>query len=142
MNLARLFLVRRDWKQAAKYGQSALELKPKSRTALGVAGDAWAALGKTKEARNAWLAAEGKPNATVRQVDLIVRRNMGLAKRVEHLKDLLLAERLYRRVLLLQPEHVGATRGIASCLLKAGNYPAAEAWAQRADVLQRAKQAR
>jgi len=142
VNLARLFLVRRDWKKAAEYGLSALELDAKNRAALAVVGDAWAALGKTEKARAAWLAAEGKTNASVRQLDLIVRRNMALAKRVEHLKDLLLAERLYRRVLLLQPEHVGATKGIASCLLKAGNYQAAEAWARRAEVVERGKQGR
>jgi tetratricopeptide (TPR) repeat protein len=135
VNLARLFLVRRDWKQAAKYGESALELNSKSRAALAVVGDAWAALGKTEEARKVWLAAEGNPKASLRQSDLIVRRNMALARRVERLNDLLLAERLYRRVLLLQPEHAGATKGIARCLLKAGGYQAAEAWARRADVL-------
>ena len=142
VNLARLFLVRRDWKQAAEYGQSALKLDPKSRAALGVVGDAWAALGKTKEARAAWLAAEGMTKASSRQLGLIVRRNMALAWRVERLKDLLLAERLYRRVLLLQPEHVGATKGIASCLLKAGSYRAAEAWARRADALPGGKHGR
>jgi len=142
VNLARLFLVRRDWTKAAEYGQSALKLDPNSHPALAVVGDAWASLDKTQEARAAWLAAERKTTASPRELRLIVRRNMGLAMRVERLKDFLLAERLYRRVLLLDPEHVGATRGVASCLLKQGSYQAAEAWARRADVLQRVEPAR
>jgi tetratricopeptide (TPR) repeat protein len=137
VNLARLFLVRRDWEKAAEYGQSALDLDPKSRPALGVVGDAWAALHRTEEARAAWLAAEKKPNASAGELRLIVRRNMALAKRVERLKDYTLGERIYRRVLLFSPEHTGAMKGIASCLRKVGDPRAAEAWASRAQVLNR-----
>jgi tetratricopeptide (TPR) repeat protein len=135
INLGRLFLVRRDWEKAAEFGQSALKLDPNSARALGVVGDAWAALSRTDEARSAWLAAENKTTASRRELDLIARRNMALAKRVERLQDFSLAERLYRRVLLLQPEHAGATKGLASCLARAGDHAAAETWAYRADML-------
>jgi tetratricopeptide (TPR) repeat protein len=141
VNLGRLFLVRRDWKQAAEYGQSALALNPSDPRALGVVGDAWAALHKTDEARTAWLKVEGKPNASASDIRLVVRRNMALAQRVQRLKDFSLAERLYRRVLLFSPEHAGAAKGIASCLMKAGDHPAAEAWAHRAKALRQSKKA-
>jgi tetratricopeptide (TPR) repeat protein len=134
INLGRLFLVRRDWAKAAEYGQSALELDPESRPALGLVGDAWAALNKTKEARTAWLLAERKPKANASELRLIVRRNMALAKRVERLQDFSLAERFYRRTLLLEPEHTGAMKGLASCLLRFGDKRAAESWARRADA--------
>jgi tetratricopeptide (TPR) repeat protein len=137
INLGRFFLFRRDWEKAAEFGQSALELDPKNRRALGVVGDAWAALDKPDEARSAWLAAERKSNASQRELSLMVRRNFALAKRVEKLKDFSLAERLYRRVLLLDAKHTGAMKGIASCLLKVGDYQGAEAWARRADMLKR-----
>jgi Tfp pilus assembly protein PilF len=137
VNLARLYLVRRDWQKAAEYGQSALELDPKSRSALGVVGDAWAALLKTDEARTAWLAAERKPQASPRELRLIAKRNMALATRVARLNDFSLAERLYRRVLLIEPDNADAMKGIAACLLKAGDYRAAEAWARRAHQLER-----
>jgi tetratricopeptide (TPR) repeat protein len=139
VNLGRFYLFRRDWDKAAEYGQSALELDPKSRRALGVVGDAWAALDKPDEARSAWLAAERKTNANRRELGLMVRRNFALAKRVERLKDFSLAERLYRRVLLLDPKHTGSMKGIASCLLKVGDYQGAEAWARRADMLKRTR---
>ena len=135
VNLARLFLVRRDWEKAAEYGQSALELDPKSRPALGVVGDAWAALHKTEQARAAWLEAEKKADPSAEELRLIVRRNMALAQRMERLKDYSLAERIYRRVLLFSPGHAGATKGIASCLVKVGDREAAEAWALRAKAL-------
>jgi tetratricopeptide (TPR) repeat protein len=132
LNLARLFLVRRDWKKAAEYGQSALKLEPKNPKALGTVGDAWAALHQSQEAREAWLAAEGKLSASPRQLNLMVRRNMALAKRVARLQDFSLAERLYRRVLLVDPAHADAMKGVASCLLKAGEYEAAATWARQA----------
>jgi tetratricopeptide (TPR) repeat protein len=132
LNLSRLYLVRRDWEKAAELALSALKLDPKNRRALGVLGDAWAALHKTKDARAAWLAAETAPKATPSDLRLIVRRNMALAKKVERLQDFLLAERLYRRVLLLEPDHAGAMTGVAACLLKVGDQRAAEAWALRA----------
>ena len=134
VNLGRLFLVRRDWAKAAEYGQSALALDPESRAALGLVGDAWAALNKAKEARTAWLLAERKPKANPSELRLIVRRNMALAKRVERLQDFSLAERFYRRVLLIEPEHAGAMKGIASCLLQVGDQRAAEIWARRAEA--------
>jgi len=134
VNLARLFLVRRDWEKAAEFGKRALELDPKSRSAQGVLADAWAALHKTKEARAALLAAEAKPQPSESELALIVRRDMALARRVERLRDFSLAERLYRRVLLVEPEHAGAMKGIASCLRRIGDPKAADAWARRADV--------
>lgn len=137
LNLARLYLLRRDWAKAAEYGQKALEIDPQSRRALGVVGDAWAALHKTKEARAAWLSAERKPKATPSEIGLIVRRNLALAKRVERLRDFSLAERLYRRVLLLDSEHAGAMNGIAGCLLRVGDRVAADAWARKARELKR-----
>jgi tetratricopeptide (TPR) repeat protein len=137
VNLARLYLLRRDWEKAAEYGQSALALDPKSRSALAVVGDAWAALRKLDEARTAWLAAENKPQASPRELRLIAKRNVALAARVARLNDFSLAERLYRRALLIEPENAEAMKGIAACLLKAGDYRAAEAWARRAGQLKR-----
>ncbi len=139
VNLGRFYLFRRDWDKAAEYGQSALKLDPKNARALGVVGDAWAALDKTSKARTAWLAAEKKTKASKRELDLMARRNFALAKRVERMKDFSLAERLYRRVLLLDPKHAGAMKGIAGCLLKVGDYQGAEAWARRADMLKRTR---
>jgi Tfp pilus assembly protein PilF len=135
VNLARLYLVRRDWEKAAELGQSGLKLAPNNRGALGVLGDAWAALNKSDKARKMMLAAEGKPSPTPKELNLIVRRNMALASRVAQKNDFLLAERLYRRVLLIEPRQVDAMSGIARCLLKAGDVRAAEAWARQAKRL-------
>jgi tetratricopeptide (TPR) repeat protein len=137
LNLATLYIVRRDWAKAAELGQSALELEPDNRRALSVVADAWAALHKADKARAALLAAERKPPATEREVALMVKRDLALAKSVERKRDFLLAERLYRRVLLLAPDHAGALRGVAGCLLKHGDARAAAAWARKAQTLER-----
>jgi Flp pilus assembly protein TadD len=135
VNLARLYLVRRDWEKAAELAQSALKLTPKHRGALGVLADAWAALNKRDEARTVMLAAENKPHATPRELHLLVERNVALAKRVARVNDFLLAERLYRRALLVEPRRADAISGVARCLLKAGDVRAAEAWARQAKQL-------
>jgi Tfp pilus assembly protein PilF len=135
VNLARLYLVRRDWEKAAELAQSGLKLDPDNRRALGVLGDASAALNKSDAALAAMLAAEGKPRATERELRLIVKRNLALAQRVARMSDFLLAERLYRRVLLIDPHEAEAMSGIARCLLKAGDTKAAEAWARQAKQL-------
>jgi tetratricopeptide (TPR) repeat protein len=132
LNLATLYLVRRDWAKAAELGESALELDPESRRALVIVGDARAALNDSSSARDALLAAERKPSPSARELDLIVRRDLALAKRVERKRDFSLAERLYRRVLVLSPDHTGAMFGVASCLGRLGDRRAAEAWARRA----------
>jgi Flp pilus assembly protein TadD len=135
VNLARLYLVRRDWKKAAELGKSGLKLDPDNRAAMGALGDAWAALNKSDDARKMMLAAEGKPHATPAELTLMVKRNLALASRVARLNDFLLAERLYRRVLLIDPRQADAMSGVARCLLKLGDFDAAEAWARRAKHL-------
>jgi len=138
INLGKLFLVRRDWKKALEYGQSALKLDPKSRRALGIVSDALAALNRTDEARTALLASERKPNASEGELRAIARRDMALAKRVERLRDFSAAGRLYRRVLLLEPDNADAMIGIAGCLNRAGDYKAAQAWARLAKTQRQA----
>jgi tetratricopeptide (TPR) repeat protein len=132
LNLATLYLVRRDWAKAAELGQSAVDLDPQNRRALTVVGDAWAALHKDDKARAALLAAERKQDPSEEEIALMVKRDLALAKGVQRKRDFLLAERLYRRVLLFAPDHVGAMRGVASCLLKLGDARAAAAWARQA----------
>jgi tetratricopeptide (TPR) repeat protein len=137
LNLATLYLVRRDWAKAAELGQSALELDPENRRARSVVGDAWAALSKTDKAQAALLAAERKQEPSEREIALMVKRDLALAKSVERKRDFLLAERLYRRVLLFAPDHTVALRGVANCLLKLGDARAAAAWARQAQSLER-----
>jgi tetratricopeptide (TPR) repeat protein len=137
LNLATLYLVRRDWVKAAELGKSALELEPESRRGLSLVGDAWAALHETEKARSALLAAERKAEPSERELTLMVKRDLALAKRVERKRDFALAERLYRRVLLLDPDHAGAMRGVAGCLLKLGDARTAAAWARKAQGLER-----
>lgn len=137
LNLATLYLVRRDWAKAAELAQSALELDPESRRGLSVVGDAWAALHKTEKARAALLSAERKSEPSERELALMVKRDLALARTVERKGDFSLAERLYRRVLLLDPQHTGAMRGVAACLVRLGDARTAEAWSRKARTLAR-----
>ena len=95
-------------------------------------GDAWAALHKTEAARAAWLAAQHKPNPSAHELRVIVRRDLALGNRMERLRDFSLAERYYRRALLMDPTNTRAMLGIANCLLRAGDQRTANAWSRKA----------
>jgi tetratricopeptide (TPR) repeat protein len=137
LNLAQLFLVRRDARKAIESAERALALDAKNARALEITGDAWARLGQLTEARRAYLASEGRPEPDESTRQWMVRRDLDEAHRSARSRDFVRTERFFRRVVVFDPEHAGAARGVAMCLRKLDDPSGAEAWTRRAEVLER-----
>ena len=135
LNLANLYLLRRDGKQAVDAAARALELDPKNGRALEIQADAWARLGKPAEARRAYLAAEQRSESDEDAAMWLVRRDLDAAQRSLKARDYVRAEKLFLRVVVFEPEHEVATFGIATCLQKLNDHAGAEAWTRRAEAL-------
>jgi tetratricopeptide (TPR) repeat protein len=136
LNLAQLLLIRRDGAKAAQWAQRALDLDPHNRRALGVLGDALVRVGKTTEARAAWLGAEGTGEPDGAALALRIRRDFEEAQRTMlRVRDYARAERMFRRVVAFAPDHAAASAGVATCLLALGEKAEAETWALRAETL-------
>ena len=135
LNLANLYLLRRDGKQALEAAARALELDPKNRRALEIQADAWARLGKPAEARRAYLAAEQRSESDEHAAMWLVGRDLDAAQRSLKARDYARAEKLFLRVVVFEPEHAVATLGVATCLRKLNDHAGAEAWTRRAEAL-------
>ena len=137
LNVAQLFLIRRDANKAVDSAERALELDPKNARAFEILGDASARLGKLTEARRAYLAAEKRPEPDEDQKKWLVRRDWDEAQRSDKSRDFVRAERLFRRVVVFDPAHAGAALGIATCLRKQNDPKAADDWERHAETLAR-----
>jgi tetratricopeptide (TPR) repeat protein len=135
LNLANLYLIRRDGKQAADAAARALELDPKNRRALEFQVDAWVRLGNLAEARRVYLAVEQRPESDEDAAKWLVRRDLDAAQRSLKAHDYARAEKLFLRVVVFEPENDVATLGIAKCSSKLGDSAGAEAWTRRAKDL-------
>jgi tetratricopeptide (TPR) repeat protein len=132
LNLAQLFLLRRDAAQATDAARMALELQPANPRALNALGDAWAMLGRADEARVAYLNAEKNAQPDAPTLKAMARRDYEEAERTASRRDFARAERMFRRVVVFDPEHQAATVGVARCLSKLGQPQLADAWVRRA----------
>jgi tetratricopeptide (TPR) repeat protein len=137
LNLAQIFLVRRDDKQALGAAERALELDAKNARALEMVGDAEARLGHLEEARKAYLDSEHRPEPGADALRWLVKRDMDEAQRSLRSRDFVRAERLYRRVVVFDPNHAGAALGVSTCLRKLDDQKTADAWEKRAGMLAR-----
>jgi tetratricopeptide (TPR) repeat protein len=135
LNLANLYLIRRDGEHAVEEAARALELDPKNARALEIRADAWARLGKVVDARRAYLAGAQRFESDEAAAKWFVRRDLDAAERSLKARDYARAEKLFLRVVVFEPEHVVATLGVATCLEKLNDHAGAEAWTRRANEL-------
>ena len=135
LNLANLYLLRRDGKQAVEAAARALELDPKNGRALEIQADAWARLGKLAEARRAYLAAEQRSESDEGAVKRLVRRDLDAAERSLKARDYVRAEKLFLRVVVFEPEHEVGTFGVASVCTSSTTMPALKYRTRRAKEL-------
>jgi len=89
-------------------------------------------IGDHEGAKQAWLLAAGvDPNDPVK-FKALMNRNLHEAEASLKKKDVARAERFFRRAIVLDPDSLQASRGLAAVLNQLGDGAAAMRWAQRA----------
>lgn len=132
IDLAQLFLIRKDGAAAAEEARSAIELDPNSSRAQSLLGDGLVRVGDHEGAKQAWLLASGVAADDTAKFQALLSRNLHEAEASLKKKDISRAERFYRRAIVLDPESLEASRGLAAVLNQLGDGSAAARWAQRA----------
>lgn len=132
IDLAQLFLLRKDGAAAAQAAKAALELEPNNTRALSLLGDGLVRVGDHQGAKAAWLKAAGIDPSDTAQFQALLARNLHEAEASLKHKDVARAERFFRRAIVLDPDSMPASRGLAAALNLLGDGPAALRWAQRA----------
>ena len=135
VGLGHLLLLRRDGDQAVPILRQALELNPESTRAHGLLGDALARTGDYDGARAHWLQASGYQPGDEKALRALGKGEFSRAE--EHLKrrELVHAERLFRRASLSDSKSLPAVLGLSRSLTELGDPKAAAVWAKYAVAL-------
>jgi tetratricopeptide (TPR) repeat protein/DNA-binding NarL/FixJ family response regulator len=132
IDLAQLLLIRKDGAAAAEEARQAVQLDPNSGRAQSLLGDALVRIGDHEGAKQAWLLAAGVDPNDAAKFKALLDRNLREAEASLKKKDVSRAERFFRRAIVLDPDSLAASRGLAACLNQLGDGAAAVRWAQRA----------
>jgi tetratricopeptide (TPR) repeat protein/DNA-binding NarL/FixJ family response regulator len=132
IDLAQLLLIRKDGAAAADEARRAVELDPNSSRAQSLLGDGLVRVGDHEGAKQAWLLAAGVDAQDAPKFKALLARNVHEAEASLKNKDVSRAERFFRRAIVLDPDSMPASRGLAAALNQLGDGAAAVRWAQRA----------
>ena len=132
IDLAQLFLIRKDGAAAAEEARNAVELDPNSGRAQSLLGDGLVRIGDHEGAKQAWLLAAGVDPKDTAKFKALINRNLHEAEASLKKKDVARAERFFRRAIVLEPDSLEASRGLAAVLNQLGDGQAAVRWVQRA----------
>jgi tetratricopeptide (TPR) repeat protein/DNA-binding NarL/FixJ family response regulator len=132
IDLAQLFLIRKDGAAAADEARNAAALDPNSSRAQSLLGDGLVRVGDHEGAKVAWLLAAGIDANDAPKFKALLARNVHEAEASLKNKDVSRAERFFRRAVVLDPDSMQASRGLAAALNQLGDGAAAMRWAQRA----------
>ncbi|HYJ07473.1 MAG TPA: tetratricopeptide repeat protein [Polyangiaceae bacterium] len=132
IDLAQLFLIRKDGAAAAEAARRAVELDPNSGRAQSLLGDSLVRIGDHEGAKQAWLLAAGVDANDAPKFQALLERNLREAEASLKKRDVSRAERFFRRAIVMDPNSLAASRGLAACLNQLGDGAAAVRWAQRA----------
>jgi len=132
IDLAQLFLIRKDGAAAAEEARSAVELDPNSGRAQSLLGDGLVRIGDHDGAKQAWLLAAGIDPEDASKLKALINRNLHEAEASLKKRDVARAERFFRRAIVMDPDSLEASRGLAAVLNQLGDGQAAVRWVQRA----------
>jgi tetratricopeptide (TPR) repeat protein/DNA-binding response OmpR family regulator len=132
MDLAQLFLIRKDGAAAAEEARRAVALDPLSGRAQSLLGDGLVRIGDHEGAKQAWLLAANIDPKDPLKFKALLERNLREAEASLKKFDVSRAERFFRRAIVLDPDSLAASRGLAGVLNQLGDGAAAMRWAQRA----------
>ena len=143
LELSLVLLLQRDGPDAEQWARRAVELDPNELGAQDALGDALARTGNEAEAKRAWLAGARVDPTNEAAVRAIVTRSAKQADKALRRRDLVTAERAFRRAAVLEPRSNASRSGLAYVLLQLGDLEPAVLWARRAvDVAPRNSGAR
>jgi len=132
IDLAQLFLIRKDGAAAAEEARNAIELDPNSGRAQSLLGDGLVRIGDHAGAKQAWLLAAGIDPKDTPKLKALINRNLHEAEASLKKRDVSRAERFFRRAIVMEPDSLEASRGLAAVLNQLGDGNAAVRWVQRA----------
>jgi cytochrome c-type biogenesis protein CcmH/NrfG/DNA-binding NarL/FixJ family response regulator len=132
IDLAQLFLIRKDGAATAEEARNAIELDPNSGRAQSLLGDGLVRIGDHDGAKQAWLLAAGIDPKDTPKLKALINRNLHEAEASLKKRDVSRAERFFRRAIVMEPDSLEASRGLAAVLNQLGDGHAAVRWVQRA----------
>jgi len=130
LELAQLFLLRRDGAQAVEWAKKGLVLDAASVRGQGILGDGLARVGDYEGAKRAWLGSlRLEPSNDPQQFKALSFSSVREAQASMKRGDLARAERFFRRGVVMDGDNVAASNGLADSLLKLGDAASALRWA-------------
>jgi tetratricopeptide (TPR) repeat protein/DNA-binding NarL/FixJ family response regulator len=132
LQLAQVFLLERDGAKALGYAERAAAIDPTPQRVQEVLGDAYARVGAYEEARRAWFAAAGLESTSAEATRRLVSREMRQADQALRRRNLVIAEKFFRRAAVLEPASPSPMVGLAYVLVQLDDARGAAFWARRA----------
>jgi Flp pilus assembly protein TadD/DNA-binding response OmpR family regulator len=132
LDLALVLLLQRDGAGAEHWARQAVALDPKNASAKDAFGDALARLGENDEARSAFIAGAGLDETNDAGIHALLTRAMKQGDHALRHGDFVMAERGFRRAVVIEPKSSSAASGLAYALLQLGDVAAGVEWARRA----------
>jgi len=130
LELAQLYLLRRDGTKAVEWAKKGLALDPASARAAGILGDGQARVGDYEAAKRAWLSSlRLEPSNDPQQFKALSFSSVREAQASLKRRDYARAERFFRRGVVLDGDNLAASNGLAESLLKLGDRTSALRWA-------------
>jgi tetratricopeptide (TPR) repeat protein/DNA-binding NarL/FixJ family response regulator len=132
LELSHLLLLRRDGAGAVDWATKSLALDPNSVRAEEALADGLARVGDFEGAKKAWFASSHLDGSTPDQAKNLAFSSVHEADASMRRLDFARAERYYRRAVVLDPDSVVGSNGLANALLKLGDTASALRWANHA----------
>ena len=130
LELAQLYLLRRDGAKAVEWAKKGLALDPASARGQGILGDGQARVGDYDAAKRAWLSSlRLEPSSDPQQFKALSFSSVREAQASMKRRDFARAERFFRRGVVLDADNVAASNGLSDSLLKLGDTTSALRWA-------------
>jgi tetratricopeptide (TPR) repeat protein/DNA-binding response OmpR family regulator len=132
LQLTQVLLLERDGAQALEYAERAAAIDPNPTRVQEVLGDAYARVGAHQEARRAWFAAAMLDSTSAEATRRLVSREVRQADIALRRRNLVIAEKFFRRAAILEPASLTSLVGLSYVLVQLGDAGGGAYWGRRA----------
>jgi tetratricopeptide (TPR) repeat protein/DNA-binding response OmpR family regulator len=132
LQLAQVLLLERDGARALEYAERAAAIDPNPTRVQEVLGDAYARVGAYEDARRAWFAAASLDPTSDEATRLLLSREVRQADQALRQRNLVIAEKFFRRAAILEPASTSSMVGLSYVLTQLEDMQGAAFWARRA----------